>query len=101
MSSQPAVASDPRQREGRARALDENFDAQRRQIGERVAVMFRLIFFLVRAALCNPPPLTDAHSKITVDIALGIWAAMNGDVDFILKCVARQMETFKHITMKL
>jgi hypothetical protein len=53
MSSQPVVASDQRQREVRARALDENFDAQRRQIGERVAVMFRWIFLAVLTALVN------------------------------------------------
>ena len=46
MSSQAVVAVDARQQEQRVRALDENFDAERRQIGERVAVMFRWIFLL-------------------------------------------------------
>ncbi|HEX7262848.1 MAG TPA: diguanylate cyclase [Candidatus Dormibacteraeota bacterium] len=101
MSSQPAVASDPRQREVRARALDENFDAQRRQIGERVAAMFRWIFLVVLAALVNLTPLTDAHSKITVDIALGIWAAMNLFVTVVLAKGFRPGKQFSLTTMTL
>src|SRR6266436_2060758 len=84
MSSQPVVATDQRQREVRARALDENFDAQRRQIGERVAVMFRWIFLAVLTALVNLTSVTSTPEKVTVDIALGVWAAMNVVVTLML-----------------
>src|SRR4029077_8275066 len=84
MSSQPVVASDQRQRDVRARALDENFDAQRRQIGERVAVMFRWIFLAVLTALVNLTSITSTQEKLNVDIALGVWAAMNVVVTLLL-----------------
>src|SRR3981081_300682 len=101
MSSQPAVASDPRQREVRARALDENFDAQRPQIGERVAVSFRWIFLVVLPRIGNVTPMTYAHSKITVDIALGIWAAMNLFVTVVLAKGFRPGKQFSLTTMTL
>ncbi|HEX9100300.1 MAG TPA: diguanylate cyclase [Candidatus Dormibacteraeota bacterium] len=99
MSSQPVVASDQRQREVRARALDENFDAQRRQIGERVAVMFRWIFLAVLTALVNLTSITSNQEKLTVDIALGIWAAMNVVVTLLLVRGFRPGKQFSLSTM--
>src|SRR5216683_668916 len=99
MSSQPVVASDQRQREVRARALDENFDAQRRQIGERVAVMFRWIFLAVLTALVNLTAITSTSEKVTVDIALGVWAAMNVVVTLLLIRGFRPGRQFSLTTM--
>src|SRR6202158_3186548 len=101
MSSQPVVASDQRQREVRARALDENFDAQRRQIGERVAVMFRWIFLAVLTALVNLTPLTSVQTKATVDIALAWWALMNVVVTILLLKGYRPGKQFSLSTMTL
>jgi len=101
MSSQPVVASDPRQREVRARALDENFDAQRRQIGERVAVMFRWIFLAVLTALVNLTPITSNSDKLTVDIALAVWAAMNVVVTLLLIRGFRPGRQFSLSTMTM
>jgi diguanylate cyclase (GGDEF)-like protein/putative nucleotidyltransferase with HDIG domain len=99
MSSQPVVASDQRQRDVRARALDENFDAQRRQIGERVAVMFRWIFLAVLTALVNLTSITSTSEKVTVDIALGVWAAMNVVVTLLLIRGFRPGKQFSLSTM--
>jgi len=101
MSSQPVAATDQRQREVRARALDENFDAQRRQIGERVAVMFRWIFLAVLTALVNLTALTSTSEKVTVDIALGVWAAMNVVVTLMLLRGFRPGKQFSLTTMTL
>ena len=101
MSSQPVVATDQRQREVRARALDENFDAQRRQIGERVAVMFRWIFLAVLTALVNLTSVTSTPEKVTVDIALGAWAAMNVVVTLMLLRGFRPGKQFSLTTMTL
>jgi diguanylate cyclase (GGDEF)-like protein len=101
MSSQPVVASDQRQREVRARALDENFDAQRRQIGERVAVMFRWIFLAVLTALVNLTSITSNQEKLTVDIALAVWAAMNVVVTVILLRGFRPGKQFSLSTMTM
>jgi len=101
MSSQPVAASDQRQREVRARALDDNFDAQRRQIGERIAVMFRWIFLAVLTALVNLTSITSNQEKVTVDLALGIWAAMNVVVTVLLIRGFRPGKQFSLSTMTL
>jgi diguanylate cyclase (GGDEF)-like protein len=101
MSIQPVVASDQRQREVRARALDENFDAQRRQIGERVAVMFRWIFLAVLTALVNLTSITSNQEKLTVDLALGVWAAMNVIVTLLLIRGFRPGKQFSLSTMTM
>ena len=62
MSTPAVVAIDPRQQELRAKVLDENFDAERRMIGERVAVMFRWIFLAVLGALINLTSLTSIQT---------------------------------------
>src|SRR2546428_779833 len=68
MISPAVVTPDQRQQELRAKALDEKFDAERRAIGERVAVMFRWIFLAVLGALINLTPITlssDPNARLT------------------------------------
>src|SRR5258708_40155380 len=101
MSSQPVVASDQRQREVRARALDENLDAERRQIGERVAVMFRWIFLAVLGGLINLTPATSLQTKDTVDIVLAAWAVMAMLVTVLLFRGYRPGKQFSLTTMTL
>jgi hypothetical protein len=101
MSSQAVVAVDARQQEQRAKALDENFDAERRQIGERVAVMFRWIFLAVLGALINLTPLTTIQVKDTVDIVLGVWAVMAGVVTVLLFRGYKPGKQFSLTTMTL
>src|SRR5579859_617884 len=84
MISPAVVTPDQRQQDLRAKALDEKFDAERRAIGERVAVMFRWIFLAVLGALINLTPITSIQAKDTVDIVLGAWAVMAGVVTVLL-----------------
>ena len=93
--------SDPRQQEVRARALDENFDAERRQIGERVAVMFRWIFLAVLGGLINLTSITSLQAKDTVDIVLAVWAVMAGIVTVLLFRGYRPGKQFSLTTMVL
>src|SRR5260370_11918860 len=101
MSSQPVVASDQRQREVGRRTLAENCDARRRQMGERVAVMLRWIFLAVLTALVNLTSVTSTPEKVTVDIALGVWAAMNVVVTLMLLRGFRPGKQFSLTTMTL
>src|SRR2546430_592415 len=84
MNTPAVVTPDQRQQELRAKALDEKFDAERRAIGERVAVMFRWIFLAVLGALINLTSITSLQAKDTVDIVLGVWAVMVGVVFLFL-----------------
>src|SRR6266851_5635627 len=54
----------------RARLIDDTLDADRRLIGERVAVLFRWLFLVVLAVLNNVTPHTSAQDRVTVDIIL-------------------------------
>ena len=102
MSTNPAVAAgDPRQQEARARALDENFDAERRTIGERVAVMFRWIFLAVLGGLINLSSVTSLQAKDTVDIVLATWAVMALVVTVLLFRGYRPGKQFSLATMVL
>ena len=101
MSITPAVAADPRQQEVRAQALDEAFDAERRMLGERVAVMFRWIFLAVLGALINLTSLTSIQAKDTVDIVLGAWAVMAGVVTVLLFRGYKPGKQFSLTTMVL
>jgi diguanylate cyclase (GGDEF)-like protein/putative nucleotidyltransferase with HDIG domain len=93
--------SDPRQQEVRARAIDEKFDADRRQIGERVAVMFRWIFLAVLGALINLTAVTSIQAKDTVDIVLALWAVMALFVTVLLFRGYRPGKQFSLTTMTL
>jgi diguanylate cyclase (GGDEF)-like protein/putative nucleotidyltransferase with HDIG domain len=101
VSTIPPLASDPQQQEVRARALDENFDAERRQIGERVAVMFRWIFLAVLGGLINLTPATSLQTKDTVDIVLAAWAGMALLVTVLLFRGYRPGKQFSLSTMTL
>jgi diguanylate cyclase (GGDEF)-like protein/putative nucleotidyltransferase with HDIG domain len=101
VSTIPAVAGDTRQQDVRARALDENFDAERRQMGERVAVMFRWIFLAVLGALINLTSVTSLQAKDTVDIVLGVWALMALFVTILLFRGYRPGKQFSLTTMTL
>src|SRR3982075_1609950 len=68
----------------RARAIDATFDADRRRVGERVAVVFRWLFLVVLGVLNNVNPHTDANAKVTIDVVLVLWAAMNVGVNVVL-----------------
>ncbi|MGA8922747.1 MAG: diguanylate cyclase, partial [Candidatus Dormiibacterota bacterium] len=68
----------------RARAIDATFDADRRRVGERVAVVFRWLFLIVLAVLNNVNPHTDENAKVTVDLILAAWGVMNVAVNIIL-----------------
>src|SRR3977135_3094120 len=68
----------------RARAIDATFDADRRRVGERVAIVFRWLFLVVLGVLNNVNPHTDANAKVTIDVVLVLWAAMNVGVNVVL-----------------
>src|SRR6202521_3252065 len=68
----------------RAHAIDRNFDADRRRVGERVAVSFRWLFLIVLAALNNFTALTTEQARLTVDLLLAGWAIMNVIVNVLL-----------------
>src|SRR5579864_2293863 len=68
----------------RARAIDATFDADRRRVGERVAVVFRWLFLIVLALLNNVNPHTGSDAKVTVDLVLAGWGAMNVAVNILL-----------------
>src|SRR5436190_16149896 len=73
----PAVVTpNQRQQELRAKVLDEKFDAERRIIGERVAVMFRWIFLAVLGALINLTGHTSNEARVTFDMVLAVWAGV-------------------------
>jgi diguanylate cyclase (GGDEF)-like protein/putative nucleotidyltransferase with HDIG domain len=68
----------------RAHAIDQHFDADRRRVGERVAVSFRWLFLIVLAALNNFTALTTLEARLTVDLLLAGWAVMNVVVNVLL-----------------
>ncbi len=101
MSTTALAATQLKQEDVRARALDENFDAERRMIGERVAVMFRWIFLAVLSLLVNLTPLTRNEAKVTVDMVLIVWAGMAIVVTVILYQGYRPGKQFSLTTMTL
>ena len=68
----------------RAQAIDRNFDADRRRVGERVAVSFRWLFLIVLASLNNFTALTTTEALLEVDLLLAGWAVMNVVVNVLL-----------------
>src|SRR5690348_15164712 len=101
MNSPAVITPDQRQQDLRAKALDEKFDAERRAIGERVAVMFRWIFLAVLGSLVNLTPITSIQAKDTVDIVLGVWAVMAGVVTVLLFRGYKPGKQFSLTTMVL
>ena len=102
MIQAPAVARQaPRWQDVRAKAIDATFDADRRRVGERVALVFRWLFLIVLAALNNLKPSTAIEAKVTVDVILFAWAVMNVTVQVILVRGYRPGKQFSLITMVL
>jgi diguanylate cyclase (GGDEF)-like protein/putative nucleotidyltransferase with HDIG domain len=85
----------------RALAIDATFDADRRRVGERVAVVFRWLFLVVLGVLNNVNPHTDAQAKVTIDVVLAAWAAMNILVNVILVRGYNPGKQFSLSTMSL
>src|SRR5260370_518865 len=93
---------DPTLREKiRARLIDDTLDADRRLIGERVAVLFRWLFLVVLAVLNNVTPHTSTEDRVTVDIVLGAWAAMNIAINVLLLRGYKPGKQFSLSTMSL
>jgi diguanylate cyclase (GGDEF)-like protein len=85
----------------RAQAIDRNFDADRRRVGERVAVSFRWLFLIVLAALNNFTALTTEQARLTVDLLLAGWAVMNVIVNVLLARGFKPGRQFSLTTMSL
>src|SRR6202162_1977447 len=85
----------------RALAIDATFDADRRRVGERVAVVFRWLFLVVLGVLNNVNPHTDANEKITIDFVLAAWGAMNVVVQVLLVRGFQPGKQFSLSTMTL
>src|SRR5450759_925719 len=102
MSTNPETSREsPRTRDVRARALDEKFDADRRRVGERVAVVFRWLFLVVLAVLNNANPHTSTEAKVTIDFVLAGWGVMNVFVNVLLARGYAPGKQFSLTTMTL
>ncbi|HKV88754.1 MAG TPA: diguanylate cyclase, partial [Candidatus Dormibacteraeota bacterium] len=84
----------------RARAIDANFDSDRRRVGERVALVFRWLFLIVIGAQNNLSSSTP-EAKVTIDVILFFWAAMNVAVQVVLVRGYRPGKQFSLSTMVL
>ena len=76
MKPEAGGAQSRRWQQIRARAIDATFDADRRRVGERVAVVFRWLFLIVLAVLNNVNPHTNAEGKVINDLVLSAWGLM-------------------------
>jgi diguanylate cyclase (GGDEF)-like protein/putative nucleotidyltransferase with HDIG domain len=85
----------------RARAIDATLDADRRRVGERVAVIFRWLFLIVLAVLNKVTPARSTEARVEVDIVLGAWAAMNVVVNVLLLRDYKPGKQFSLTTMTL
>ena len=91
----------PRWQDLRARAIDATFDADRRRVGERVAVVFRWVFLIVLAALNALNPRAAVEAKVIVGAVLFGWAVMNVGVQVLLVRGYRPGKQFSLTTMTL
>src|ERR1700682_6077776 len=102
MNKEPGGTRDLRRwQDIRALAIDATFDADRRRVGERVAVVFRWLFLIVLGVLNNVNPHTDAQAKLTIDVVLAAWAVMNIGVNVILVRGYNPGKQFSLSTMSL
>jgi diguanylate cyclase (GGDEF)-like protein len=104
MSTTSAAATPrttPRWQEVRAKAIDATFDADRRRVGERVALVFRWLFLIVLGALNNLNPASTTEAKVIIDVVLFAWAVMNVTVQVILVRGYRPGKQFSLTTMVL
>ncbi len=81
--------------------MDAKFDADRRRVGERVAVSFRWLFLIVLAVLNNVTTVTSTEARGTVDILLAAWAVMNVAVNVLLARGYQPGKQFSLSTMSL
>jgi diguanylate cyclase (GGDEF)-like protein/putative nucleotidyltransferase with HDIG domain len=102
MSKVPRTIHESRRwQDVRARAIDATFDADRRRVGERVAVVFRWLFLIVLGVLNNVNPHTDVNAKVTIDVFLAAWGAMNVIVNVVLAKGYQPGKQFSLSTMTL
>src|SRR5450759_2514423 len=101
MIREPGSTPSRRWQDIRARALDEKFDADRRRVGERVAVVFRWLFLVVLAVLNNANPHTSTEAKVTIDFVLAGWGVMNVFVNVLLARGYAPGKQFSLTTMTL
>jgi diguanylate cyclase (GGDEF)-like protein/putative nucleotidyltransferase with HDIG domain len=101
MNNQPGSIPSKRWQDIRALAIDATFDADRRRVGERVAVVFRWLFLVVLGVLNNVNPHTDANQKVTIDFVLAGWGAMNVGVNVLLVRGYQPGKQFSLSTMTL
>jgi diguanylate cyclase (GGDEF)-like protein/putative nucleotidyltransferase with HDIG domain len=101
MNNQPGSTPSKRWQDIRALAIDATFDADRRRVGERVAVVFRWLFLVVLGVLNNVNPHTDANQKVTIDFVLAGWGAMNVGVNILLVRGYQPGKQFSLSTMTL
>jgi diguanylate cyclase (GGDEF)-like protein len=85
----------------RAKAIDATFDADRRRVGERVALVFRWLFLIVLGALNNLNPAATSEAKAIIDVVLFGWAVMNVIVQVVLVRGYRPGKQFSLTTMVL
>src|SRR5258708_33975466 len=91
----------PRWQDVRAKAIDATFDADRRRVGERVALVFRWLFLIVLGALNNLNPNATTESRVIIDVVLFAWAVMNVAVQVVLVRGYRPGKQFSLSTMVL
>jgi diguanylate cyclase (GGDEF)-like protein/putative nucleotidyltransferase with HDIG domain len=91
----------PRWQDVRAKAIDATFDADRRRVGERVALVFRWLFLIVLGALNTLNPSSDTQAKVTIDVVLFGWTVMNVAVQVLLVRGYRPGKQFSLTTMTL
>src|ERR1700737_2943431 len=102
MTKEPGTRRESRRwQDARARAIDATFDADRRRVGERVAVVFRWLFLIVLGLLNNVNPHTDANAKVTIDVVLVGWGVMNVVVNILLARGYQPGKQFSLSTMAL
>ena len=102
MSTEPTISrQSPRWQELRAKAIDATFDADRRRVGERVALVFRWLFLIVLGALNNLNPASTTEAKVIIDAVLFGWAVMNVAVQVVLVRGYRPGKQFSLSTMVL
>src|ERR1700737_4995480 len=102
MKKMPGSASESRRwQDIRAQAIDATFDADRRRVGERVAVVFRWLFLIVLGVLNNVNPHTGPNAKVTIDVLLIGWAVMNVLVNVLLVRGYQPGKQFSLSTMTL
>ena len=101
MNKEPGSTPSKRWQDIRALAIDATFDADRRRVGERVAVVFRWLFLVVLGVLNNVNPHTNANEKLTIDFVLAAWGVMNVVVQVLLVRGLQPGKQFSLSTMTL